>query len=111
MLGIPIAVAVSMFRWVHLMFYPLLVAQAVATRRRAPTLPEAEGEREGRVGEGDRLALLIVGDSSAAGVGVALVPALTVATLPEGVVLAQTGAAEFRIEIGAPLVGRVGKSF
>lgn len=50
---------------------PLLVAQAVATRRRAPTLPEPEGAREGRVGEGDRLALLIVGDSSAAGVGVA----------------------------------------
>lgn len=50
---------------------PILVAQAVATRRRAPALPEAEGPREGRVGEGDRLALLIVGDSSAAGVGVA----------------------------------------
>ncbi|MBP5991576.1 MAG: SGNH/GDSL hydrolase family protein [Piscinibacter sp.] len=50
---------------------PLLVAQAMATRRRAPVLPEAEGAREGRVGEGERLALLIVGDSSAAGVGVA----------------------------------------
>lgn len=50
---------------------PLLVAQAVATRRRAPRLPEAEGAREGRVGEGERLSLLIVGDSSAAGVGVA----------------------------------------
>ncbi|MBS0433699.1 MAG: SGNH/GDSL hydrolase family protein [Proteobacteria bacterium] len=50
---------------------PLLVAQALATRRRAPALPEAEGAREGRVGEGERLALLIVGDSSAAGVGVA----------------------------------------
>ena len=33
-------------------------------------LPEAEGAREGRVGEGERLALLIVGDSSAVGVGV-----------------------------------------
>lgn len=50
---------------------PLLVAQALATRRRAPRLPEADGPREGRVGEGDRLSLLIVGDSSAAGVGVA----------------------------------------
>ena len=49
---------------------PLLVAQAVATRRRAPRLPEADGPREGRVGEGERLSLLIVGDSSAAGVGV-----------------------------------------
>ncbi|WP_298829071.1 SGNH/GDSL hydrolase family protein [uncultured Piscinibacter sp.] len=50
---------------------PLLVAQAVATRRRAPRLPEADGPREGRLGEGERLSLLIVGDSSAAGVGVA----------------------------------------
>ncbi|MFT3957357.1 MAG: GDSL-type esterase/lipase family protein [Piscinibacter sp.] len=49
---------------------PLLVAQAVATKRRAPRLPEADGPREGRVGEGERLSLLIVGDSSAAGVGV-----------------------------------------
>lgn len=50
---------------------PLLVAQAVATKRRAPRLPEADGPREGEVGKGERLSLLIVGDSSAAGVGVA----------------------------------------
>ena len=51
---------------------PLLVAQALATRRRAPVLPEAEGPREGRVGRGaGALRLLIAGDSSAAGVGVA----------------------------------------
>lgn len=49
---------------------PLLVAQALNTKRRAPRLPEADGPREGRVGEGERLSLLIVGDSSAAGVGV-----------------------------------------
>ena len=51
---------------------PLLVAQAVATRRRAPVLPEAAGPRAGRLGRGDGgLRLLIAGDSSAAGVGVA----------------------------------------
>jgi len=51
---------------------PLLVAQAIATRRRAPVLPEADGEREGVVGSGDAaLRLLVAGDSSAAGVGVA----------------------------------------
>ena len=50
---------------------PLLIAQAVATRRRAPQLPEAAGERRGSVGEGPTLRLLIVGDSSGAGVGVA----------------------------------------
>jgi lysophospholipase L1-like esterase len=49
---------------------PLLVAQAVATRRRAPVLPEPEGPRQGQVGAGRALRLLIVGDSSAAGVGV-----------------------------------------
>ncbi|MBX3603889.1 MAG: SGNH/GDSL hydrolase family protein [Piscinibacter sp.] len=50
---------------------PVLVAQAVALRRRAVTLPEAAGERTGRLGAGPPLRLLIVGDSSAAGVGVA----------------------------------------
>ena len=59
---------------------PLLVAQAVQTRRRALVLPEAAGARQGRLGA-DRAAepnsapapalrLLVAGDSSAAGVGV-----------------------------------------
>ncbi|HEV7578694.1 MAG TPA: SGNH/GDSL hydrolase family protein [Caldimonas sp.] len=52
---------------------PLLVAQALATRRRAPVLPEAEGAREGVLGDvaAPPLRLLVAGDSSAAGVGVA----------------------------------------
>jgi lysophospholipase L1-like esterase len=52
---------------------PLLVAQALATRRRAPLLPEPDGAREGvlAAGAGAALRLLIAGDSSAAGVGVA----------------------------------------
>ena len=55
-----------------LVLSPLLVAQAVGTRKRAPMLPEAAGPREGRLGEGaSALRLLIAGDSSAAGVGVA----------------------------------------
>lgn len=55
-----------------LVLAPVLVAQAVATRKRAPVLPEAAGAREGRLGRGDdALRLLIAGDSSAAGVGVA----------------------------------------
>jgi lysophospholipase L1-like esterase len=50
---------------------PVLVAQALRTRRTAPVLPEAAGSREGRVGDrGPALRLLIAGDSSAAGVGV-----------------------------------------
>jgi lysophospholipase L1-like esterase len=52
---------------------PLLVAQALRTRRRAPVLPEAEGAREGSLGAAGAppLRLLVAGDSSAAGVGVA----------------------------------------
>ena len=55
-----------------LLLAPVLVAQAVATRRRALVLPEAGGPRRGRAGRGGPvLRLLIAGDSSAAGVGVA----------------------------------------
>ena len=55
-----------------LMLSPLLVAQAMSTRRRAPMLPEADGPRQGQLGSGaPALRLLIAGDSSAAGVGVA----------------------------------------
>jgi lysophospholipase L1-like esterase len=51
---------------------PLLIAQALDARRRAPVLPEADGPRQGVVGPAGAAAvrLLIVGDSSAAGVGV-----------------------------------------
>ncbi len=57
---------------VKLALSPLLVAQALLTRRRLPRLPEAEGDRQGEVGTWDALPirLLIAGDSSAAGVGV-----------------------------------------
>ena len=48
---------------------PLLVAQAVGLRKRALRLPEAAGPRNGTCGTGTPLRLLIVGDSSAAGVG------------------------------------------
>ena len=48
---------------------PLLAAQAVHVRRKALVLPEPPGARQGRAGEGPALRLLILGDSSAAGVG------------------------------------------
>jgi lysophospholipase L1-like esterase len=54
-----------------LVLSPLLVAQAAVTRARLPRLPEPPGEREGVVGRGRALRLLVAGDSSAAGVGVA----------------------------------------
>lgn len=56
---------------VKIALLPLLVAQGVWARARTPKLPEAEGDRHGAEGEGvEPLRLLIVGDSSAAGVGV-----------------------------------------
>lgn len=48
---------------------PLLAAQGMIVRRNARLLPEPTGPRSGRAGRGPRLRLLIVGDSSAAGVG------------------------------------------
>jgi lysophospholipase L1-like esterase len=51
---------------------PVLLPQAVWVRRTAQRLPEAPGPREGVAGHGPRkLNLLVVGDSSAAGVGLA----------------------------------------
>lgn len=49
---------------------PVILVQAIGVRRRALSLPEAIGPREGKSGIGPELRLLIVGDSSAAGVGV-----------------------------------------
>ena len=50
---------------------PLLVAQALRTRARVPRLPEAAGARDGRAAIANAPRLLVIGDSSAAGVGVA----------------------------------------
>lgn len=48
---------------------PLLLAQALQVRRKALILPEPPGPRSGEIGQGPPLRLLILGDSSAAGVG------------------------------------------
>ena len=51
---------------------PILLPQARWVRRTALRLPEAEGPRDGVAGEGTpALRMLVVGDSSAAGVGIA----------------------------------------
>lgn len=57
-----------------LLLSPLLVAQALYARATVPQLPEAAGERAGLAGDehaAPPLSLLVAGDSSAAGVGVA----------------------------------------
>ncbi len=48
---------------------PLLIAQGMYVRKITPRLPEPEGERHGKHGAGPWLRILILGDSSAAGVG------------------------------------------
>lgn len=48
---------------------PLLYVEGKHVRRTVPKLPEPHGARQGTVGSGVPLKLLIVGDSSAAGVG------------------------------------------
>ena len=48
---------------------PLIVAQGLWVRRVTPRLPEAAGPRTGHWGSGPTLRVLVVGDSSAAGVG------------------------------------------
>ncbi|WP_281556247.1 SGNH/GDSL hydrolase family protein [Thalassomonas sp. RHCl1] len=51
---------------------PLLFTQGYFVRKNTLELPEAEGERTGTVGDGKKkLRLMILGDSAAAGVGVA----------------------------------------
>lgn len=49
---------------------PVLIPQALWTAVRAARLPEAEGKRSGALGTGPSRNLLVLGDSSAAGVGV-----------------------------------------
>ena len=51
---------------------PVLLAQALVTRRRMPRLPEPTGQRSGVAGalHGAPLSLLVAGDSSALGLGV-----------------------------------------
>lgn len=49
---------------------PVLFVQGTKVRKNTPRLLEASGERQGIVGKGRPLSLLISGDSAAAGVGV-----------------------------------------
>lgn len=50
---------------------PVLLGQAVFVRKNYVALPEPTGARSGIVGDGPALRLLLIGDSSAVGVGVA----------------------------------------
>ncbi|MCO8074575.1 SGNH/GDSL hydrolase family protein [Acinetobacter lwoffii] len=49
---------------------PALIIQGNRVKKNTLKLPEPQGKREGRTGTGEKLSLLILGDSAAAGVGV-----------------------------------------
>ncbi|GAB02826.1 MULTISPECIES: SGNH/GDSL hydrolase family protein [Acinetobacter] len=49
---------------------PIIAIQGIKVRKKMLHLPEASGERDGVIGSGKPLSLLILGDSAAAGVGV-----------------------------------------
>lgn len=51
-------------------YAPIIIAQGRYVKKVTPKLPEAAGERSGTAGEGQKIRLLIIGDSAAAGVGV-----------------------------------------
>ncbi len=53
------------------LLFPLLITQGAFARRRRHELTEPPGARKGESGNGPPLSLLLVGDSSAAGVGAA----------------------------------------
>ena len=54
----------------RILLLPVLLGQAVFVRRRYVALAEPAGDRRGKAGQGPLLQLLILGDSSAVGVGV-----------------------------------------
>src|SRR5512145_2237921 len=83
-------------------FGPLLLWQARGARRHAVALPEAAGPRDGEHGQGPRLGLLIVGDSSAAGVGAATQDEALAGSLTRPL------AAEGQRRVGWQLVARSG---
>ncbi|ENW81362.1 hypothetical protein F909_02653 [Acinetobacter sp. ANC 3929] len=49
---------------------PILLIQGIKVRKNTPRLLEASGDRQGVIGQGKPLSLMILGDSAAAGVGV-----------------------------------------
>ncbi|WDE08597.1 SGNH/GDSL hydrolase family protein [Thalassomonas viridans] len=60
------------YKLISVVMAPLLLTQGYLVRKNALKLPEAKGSRTGVAGSGDKkLRLLILGDSAAAGVGVA----------------------------------------
>ncbi len=58
-------------RFIAIVLAPLLFPQSRVVLSHLPTLPEASGQRYGKIAGADPLRLLVFGDSTAAGVGAA----------------------------------------
>lgn len=56
--------------FITVLLMPVLIIQGIYVRRSVPRLPEPEGAHKGQTGAGQKLNILILGDSAAAGVGV-----------------------------------------
>lgn len=89
------------YRLATLVLGPIFYLQGRYVRHSTPRLPEPPGPRQGRSGSGQRLRLLVLGDSAAAGVGAShqdeallgnLVQILSVTHAVEWVLSASTGA-------------------
>ena len=52
------------------MLIPALLIQGYEVKKNTLRLPEPDGNRQGTIGAGNPLSILILGDSAAAGVGV-----------------------------------------
>lgn len=107
-LGEPRLVHPALALAVKVALTPLLVTQALRTRRRAPVLPEADGPRDGRAGtgRGTALRLLVAGDSSAAGVGVASQDQAVVGHLLRTLQTQRPGPIEWRLQARTGLTTR-----
>lgn len=57
------------WRIAKILFAPLLILQGLWVRKKTPILPEPKNKTSGVIGNGKGLKLLLLGDSSAAGVG------------------------------------------
>lgn len=97
--------AIAIDQLARIPLVPLLAAQGLGVRSRVNRLPEPPGARAGTEGDGPKLRLLIIGDSSAAGVG-----ATTQATALSGQLVAQlahTHRVHWRLEAATSATTRV----
>ncbi|HET9033397.1 MAG TPA: GDSL-type esterase/lipase family protein, partial [Dokdonella sp.] len=91
------AAAVVAFRCVVFwLFLPFVAIQAFRLRRDAPRLQPAAGESAGRIGSGETLRLLAIGDSIIAGVGASTLGRALVGCTARALIARRGGAVEWQ---------------